>query len=140
MEKTFFRGKAASSIVDFKNTLNWRTVQMPDHISVQDWLTSAIRCLAFVVFTMFTFFVNQLNSNISSLTTELKAIETHIVKSDERISAIEVSRADGRDTYKKLIVDFDEIKSQTLLNTTNIQVIKESLKESLSHNRKFSTQ
>lgn len=78
----------------------------------QSWLDTAIKSLAFCVFTMFTFFVNQLNSNIKDLTTQLRSLELHQVEEDKRISVIEVSREINMAGYQKLIADVADMKLQ----------------------------
>lgn len=92
---------------------------------VQDWVNSAFKGLVICIFSMFTFFVNQLNGSINSLTTQLKSMESHQVESDKRIAAIEVSREINMASYQKLVSDVSEMKQSMIQNTMRLQTISD---------------
>lgn len=61
---------------------------------------------------------------ISQFTATMKAVEAHLIVTDNRILAIEVSREAGMKNYDKLLVSFEEIKTQVIKNTANIEELK----------------
>lgn len=92
---------------------------------IQEWVNTGFKSLAFCVFTMFTFFVNQLNNNIDGLTKTLKSMEDHQVESDKRIAEIETSRKISMVGYDKLVSDVGEMKASMIQNTMRLQTISD---------------
>lgn len=88
-----------------------------------DWLAIAFKSMIFVLFTVFTFFVNQLNGSIASLTAQLKVMEFHQIETDKRVLAIEVSREGAVRQYEKLISDVSELKTSVTQLTMRTQTI-----------------
>jgi hypothetical protein len=94
------------------------------------WFGDAFKGLVFVVFALFSFFVHQLNGNISALTDQLKTMEAHQVKTDERVLQIEVSRQVNMEEYKKVVgdvqksmQDIQDIKNNVGQMTIRIQTL-----------------
>lgn len=92
---------------------------------VQEWLSAGFKSLVFCVFTMFTFFVSQLNTSISSLTVQLRSMEAHQVDSDKRIAAIEIARENTMGQYTQVVKDVAEMKTSLVQNTMRLQNLAE---------------
>lgn len=91
--------------------------------ATQEWIDNGIKSLAFCVFAMFTFFVNQLNGNISKLTEQLRLLEVHQVDSDKRIAEIEISRKVSLVGYEKIVQDVQDLKLQMTQLVARTQTI-----------------
>lgn len=89
----------------------------------QEWIWNVFKALSFLVFSMFTFYVAQLNSSITSLTAQLRVMENHQVDTDKRVLAIEVSRDINMESYKKVVSDVQDMKTQMVQNTMRLQTI-----------------
>lgn len=81
---------------------------------MQDWINVGFKSLVFAVFSLFTFFVSQLNSSITGLTSEIRIMEAHQTDSDKRILAIEVSRDSNGPAYQKLLGDVSDLKTSMI--------------------------
>lgn len=88
-----------------------------------DLLSNGFKAAGFCIFSMFTFFVNNLNSNIKDMTAELRVMEEHQVKSDERIAEIEVSRKVGMADYEKVRSDVLDMKTTLIQLSMRVQTI-----------------
>lgn len=97
-----------------------KEIQLPS-----EWLGNAFKGLVICIFSMFTFFVSQLNTSISSLTAQLKTMELHQVEIDKRVAAIEISREINMSGYSKLIQDVQDMKATALQNTMRLQTISD---------------
>lgn len=84
-----------------------------------------LRGFGFVLLAFATFFLNQLNRSIDSLTGELKAIETHSIETDKRLLAIEVSRQVTSPSYEKVVADVQEMKMQVAQMNVRSQTISD---------------
>jgi hypothetical protein len=91
----------------------------------KEWLTAGFKGLVVCIFSMFTFFVSQLNTSIGSLTAQLRAMEDHQIQTDKRVAAIEVSREINMEAYKKVVGDVQEMKVQMVQNTMRLQTVAE---------------
>lgn len=90
---------------------------------IQEWAGAAFKGLIVCIFGMFTFFVNQLNGSLTSLTAQLKNMEGHQIETDKRVAAIEVSREINLEAYKKVVSDVQDMKTQMVQNTMRLQTI-----------------
>lgn len=95
----------------------------PEITNFLEMAGTVFKGLVLVIFSMFTFFVNQLNNNIASLTMQLKETELHQVESDKRIAAIEIARDTTMKGYDRLLSDFAEMKIQMTQNTMRLQTV-----------------
>lgn len=92
-----------------------------------------MRSLGFAVLTLATFFVNQLNNNIASLTAQLRAMAEHQIKADERIAAIEISRTGGMKQFDLMLTEFENMKILIRSNTSQVDQFKDILNRHSLH-------
>lgn len=97
----------------------------------QSLLGAGFKSLVFVVFSLFTFFVNQLNGTIASLTSQLKTMEIHQIDTDKRVSAIEVAREINTTSFQKALQDIQEMKATLIQNTMRVQTISDFVVKNL---------
>ncbi len=105
---------------------------MPKKPVTQDWVDTGIKSLVFCVFTMFTFFVHQLNDSIAKLTEELHTIEVHQIEIDKRVLEIEVSRKISIAGYEKVVQDVQDLKTQMVQLVARTQTIADFISNNVS--------
>lgn len=89
----------------------------------QEWAGAAFKGLVVCIFSMFTFFVSQLNSSLALLTSQLRTMEAHQVETDKHVAAIEISREINMESYKKVVSDVQDMKTQIVQNTMRLQTV-----------------
>lgn len=103
---------------------------------VVKWGLAALKWLAGVICGLLVYFANQttatitasvnlLNVSITSLTTQLKAMELHQIEADKRIAEIETSRKINMVGYDQVVRDVQEMKTTLIQNTMRLQTVSD---------------
>lgn len=108
-----------------------------------DWLNSGFKGLlgGVICIGIWVFNTNStsLSKSIEGLTIQLREMEQHQVKTDERVLEIETSRKIGMANYEKVLQDFQdtkvqlqEVKSQLIQVNTRIQTMSDFIVSSFN--------
>lgn len=84
----------------------------------QEWMAQGFKGLLTAVIAIGVWVFNSnsssLSKSIEGLTIQLREMETHQIKSDERILEIETSRKIGAANYEKVLQEFQDTRNQLL--------------------------
>lgn len=84
----------------------------------QEWLNSGFKGLLIALLSIGVYVFNSNSTSLShaieELTTELRVVQANQIKTNEKVQAIEVSRAASIPGYEKLQSEVQDIKTQVI--------------------------
>lgn len=94
---------------------------------VQDWGTWAFRGMVSIIFVVGSYSFNQFNGVIKKLSDNFEVLEQHFIENDKRITAIEVSRKDGKETFSKSLDQLDEMRTIVYTDHARIGFLEDEI-------------
>lgn len=106
-------------------------------LSESDWFVWAFRSMVGLIGAMVLFYANQtvsqLTVSIDELTKTVRSMSEHLIDSDRRIAAIEVSRSENMSRYYKALDQVDQLVRDMDANKSRIGFIERVLFPNKNH-------